>query len=393
MITNYTVLSDELAAQVENLTGSKTVYGMLTPISLANILTSCGAQTAISCIPYALGDNVATTQAMGLAMLQYYLPVWNSLNPNDTNPSTILGWLDFILSGQNTSSQRVDYCGNDISGPEIIPPAQVLDLLDQVQTSVDALSALGDHTTFTFYISNTGPLAPSQITSIQANTNVIQFDSAGVLDTVRATATGITNYTARLIPDALAMDQYVNDQFTYDSLSPYVYRVVWKTVGDTAYIVNYRTQALRMYAQALTACVTQVLYGLNVSTTAIHSSLRQVQFHYNNYLAQLLQPTFVLNNQTRYGNLPATTAVNNAAGNERASLLRTESYIRSFDIDSNNVLSYAERLALENSLSATLIASRSTVGAALADGYFTTLIGYTDTTDQLLQILSVYLNL
>jgi hypothetical protein len=118
-----------------------------------------------------------------------------------------------------------------------------------------------------------------------------------------------------------------------------------------------------------------------------------MQVYYNEFLAQNLHPIYTQSNQARFGNIPSVQASADAASNERASLLRNEAYVRTFDVDSNNVLSSAERLALENSLSDALIAPRQTVGAAVADGYWTTLISYTETPDLLQQILSVYLNL
>lgn len=419
MFTTYGMIDDGtgdnsgLLAQLEGLTGNRVAYGQNTPIYFPDIVSGCGPQTAISCLPYAVQEYIPTAQVIGVEMVKLYNDIWRAIFPDDSRPFDLLYYLELIISGQNTViPNRVDYCGNDLGGATLITNNQLQDILDNLQAKMDALDYTGHFTRFTFYIANdTGPINAETLASWRSvggnpsSVTITDDDVANpVVDRSQSLITGVHGlYVERSIASAIEIDQYVNDTFDYDEgQSPYYYRVTFQRPYSTeAGLYDYANTAAQWFFLALKTATKQVMNETGVNLSSVYTYLRNARVDYNNFQQQTIRPLLTSVNQMSNGLVPVESTGNaalDAAGqfvrdaglNRRAQLLRDPVYVDQFDTNLTGSISAVERVAMENDVKTEMQTARRDAAQSFMAGFQAQFDTYSANVDDLGAIIILY---
>lgn len=368
--TNYSLLyssAPSIAQQVIRFTGNPAIYGYETPINISDLVTGLNTQVALSTIPYCTTPTVVVGQNLGISMVEQLLYIWGTVFNGDTSLQQFLYMLNLYVNFNVTSPDRFDYCGKDLGGSQLFTIAQLQSQLTAILAKINALNLVAVPQTYYTMIENPTqvPLTPAIEAAIVPGTTKVTFPQDPTTGIIGINGT----YILHQIPDAIALDQYVQNTFIYSTDTVDFYQVSYNPLTlstgasggsnpETAY--NNLNQAAVWLGQAAQAAFNQVLEGTNAYLTSIYSYLLSAISDYQAYLLAPIIQTFSSINQAATGgfNPPSTQtgvpsidsvgqAMLDAGLNARAVLLRTYLYVLAFDKNGDNIIEPSERITME----------------------------------------------
>lgn len=169
----------ELVQRIEEFTGSRLVYGLNTPIYIADIATNLGLETGTTALYYATESPIEAAKTIALEWIKAHLSLWNSLQPGNNRILDLTYYLEqYRLSTGTEIEPRLDYCGDPIPGSDAnIWLAQInsrITLLTNLYNSIDP----GDYSppVYEFLWANSGPGASNPPPDFTVVDSVGRFD-------------------------------------------------------------------------------------------------------------------------------------------------------------------------------------------------------------------------
>jgi len=408
--TNYTLLTaDEdydtlMIQQIEGFTGAKEIYGFGTPINLVDILDNCGPEITLNCFANATTDTSELGKVIAIEWVKAHVYAYALALPGDSRPFDLMYYLELFLAGENDQiPERLDYCGNNLSGSGLITTNQLEDVENNIQAAIDALSLDRDETIYTMVVQNNGQMTEEQYAA-QLGGNIISIDRGNEInDPAWAIPNGTPGYIEQNTATILASnpDYFLQTEFSYDAASPYFYVIRYQQQGGGNVLVNFAKRGAQSIGEAAIFTSQQVREDTASLLPTIFNAVRSGVEDYNAAQRVNLKPKLTRYQQFANG-LPAINsgvpeweldgqAVYDAGTNVRAALLRDASFLATFDVDSSGTLNAAERLAAELGLQDAVLNARRAAGQALYDDVFALFQSFTGTTDTLVSIFRTYL--
>lgn len=385
----------QLVSRIDGMTGNPAFYGLNTPIYLSDIANNIGVDAACTALPYAVGITAETSQQIAVNMLSTSLYTWQTIFPGDTIVSRLLGLLQLVIEGTPNLSGTIE------------------GLLTTAQALVTPLSYVGSLPTYTVMYQNIGPLTVSYLLDVLGielpgggtpppvkNTLFTMTTNAfnnPTIDYSQAPITGVVEpYTPMPIMAAIAIDQYVNQQFTYNlDETPYYYQLNYLNIEQSSVnLPNYTYGTATPYMTALTLVTNAILAGIDISVYPVYYTLRQAELFYSSLQQGNIQSTTVTLNQAETGVVPVNSTGNatvdaigqsiiNAGLTTRTALLRDYSYILPFDTSGDGMLEASERILLEKAVQVQMLASRTAAAQAAIASLSAEYLSFNNTDDLL----------
>jgi len=123
----------------QKLTGAYQQYGLDTPINVSDILTYCGAQTAIYALDCLLPITLGIEQAAGFDMINAWLSIWNTYLPTNQIMSHLLADTLTLQAGIAMLPVSLNACGDVVSTLSGITESSVLAEAANLQSFVQSL--------------------------------------------------------------------------------------------------------------------------------------------------------------------------------------------------------------------------------------------------------------
>jgi hypothetical protein len=408
--TTYNLLIDDdtdsnFIQQMESITGAKEVYGLDTPINLIDVLDNLGLEPTMTCFYRSTTDNTELSKVIGIAWVNAHNYAYAATLPDDSRVNDIMYYCSLYLQ-EGAITPRVDYCGNDLTGPGLIPLSQITDLAASILATISALPLIQQATSYLMLIANTGPMTDAQYNSYLNGGQVIAINRTPIIDPAIQVPNGTTGYTEQSI-SALSSnpDVFVNVNFTYTSDSTYYYLATWQnqsTNGSgTSIIPAYGNRSAYEIGQAAIYASQQITDDTGFLLAQICNQIRVAIADYNQQQLSLLAPKRSRYQQFASG-IPATGSgiaewdadgqtVMDAGLNKRAELLRDPAFLATFDTDFSGSLSSAELVNAEKAVQAEMLTARKAAGQALYDAVNAQFVALDTITDTLAAVMRPYL--
>lgn len=362
LYTTFQILEDSeendgLMQRIEEVVGSRVVYGMNTPIPMETLATDVGLETASIAIVYSVDDPNEASKTIAMEWLRANQGVWNNTYPGLPYINDMIYFLEqYRLNTGTTQEPRVDYCGDPIPGSGVnIFLVQINDLitvLTNLYNSIDPADY--DPPVYETYFYNSTISLPSGSGWTSYPTDYT--------DPVGSAINDLPGYTTGSVAEMMAEDELVGQTgFTYDPNNKRRFdRGVYQRPNqDFEQTLDQGKMAIRAYIEAV---ILTAQWVIGDTTAALATIYRLIDRSYSMYADQqqlYLDP--LLSRIREIANLglsPAITEIpewqqymdiiTNEELNLRAGLLRDPVFVNDYgDTDLSGFLTEAERIALE----------------------------------------------
>jgi hypothetical protein len=365
----------DLIYKLERYIGSQAIYGIDTPISILDIMEHIDVETGALCLGYVSGiDNLRST--MAIECLRAHLTPWDDLFPGDTRVRDLLDLLTlYIQTKNNPVVPRLDSCGDPIPGfYGTVSPNQITDLLALIQASSDALDLTGIIYEYSYWGSYSIVNHPSDWWYVDVR-------NRHSYDPTTYPALVLTSYTSQTIATKMAddPDYYFRESYeqfdtqTNPSYTGYMSIIHASIAGPYASApVDYAKVACQLLVAQLSQAVMMTLYDGDLFLSIVmgikeymRNYATEQRFKLQSVLDRLYNLTSGKWAKTVYPPDAYTANVEqqiiDVGLNLRAALLRSVTYVNSFDSNASGTISATERVTMENDVRAQMVAARATL--------------------------------
>jgi hypothetical protein len=361
LYTTFQILVDSeensgLIQRIEEIVGSRVVYGMNTPIPMQTLSNGIGLELASSAIVYSVDDPDEISKTIAIEWLRANQGVWNNTYPGLTHINDMLYFLEqYRLNTGSTEDPRVDYCGDPIPGSDAnVFLAQINDLITVLNGIHDGLDPADYNPPVfeTYFYNSSGSLD-----NLGAGWTVTVTNYT---DPVGSSINDLPGYTTTAISELEENDALVgHDGFTYDPNNKRRFDRGVYTRPNQEQTLDQGKLAIRAYIEAV---VLTAQWVIGETTAALATVYRLIDRSYRMYAEQQQLYLDPLLNRIReiahLGLSPAITeipewqpymdAIMNEELNLRAGLLRDPVFVNDYgDTDLSGFLTKAERINLE----------------------------------------------
>lgn len=398
---------------MENVTGSRFIYGLDTPISMLDIMNGAGIITALECFYAATTDVTILAGVIGFAFCSAYQTVWDSLTLDADSRYAQIIYLAGLLQDVQISTGRLDYCGDPIDSAGAVSVAQIEDRIDSLQNTADNISTVMISPTypiqagsFQFFYNTDGlgnriPPVDIPIPNGQGG-NLLPSDL--VSDPILSEGAGLPprGYIETNIVHDLSLDP---DFFLKEVLNSFAHKSpnpqwgTWYPLNRPS-VPNNVNMAISAFANAAALAAQQVTAG-NENLAAIGQLIQQGVANYaiSQRLILSLQMNYLIGvgtgAGTPYAPFPGSEAIaTQIIAAENASIitkLRNVGYVSSFDTDFSAGLSASEFEAMLTDLNGIMKTARGDSTLPFFQGIQAQFYDYVNMTADLETIFATYI--
>lgn len=356
------------------LTGGRLAYGLDVPIYLVDILDHVSIASWAICMEHASEDTRDLMKNIAIAMIRDHMILWSSYTQGNDYLIKLMDYCDLYLTASTEANIRIGPCGKPIPGDGLTNWSALIDeQILKIEAYVEAFTsgAMEPSIVLRNWAVNGGPWTQAGVDAYQGTYRHILPEPMNVIealelqDEVGELSTYVPD-VAHPITDLLISDpdSWVRDSLAWDSVTIGGQSgwgmILENIVQSSVNALSHHGQLSAVACSKAAICVAYMVKANFHSMGSVNTSLRhaymcftvhaRTQLHGMRIRAHSMLEAggkWAFDTYTSSEISVIENRVSSAGMAKRASLCRDEAFIRSFDINNDDILSMSERQAME----------------------------------------------
>ena len=400
---------EEIISRLEQLTGSRTIYGLDTPISIRDIADNLELSTALICIGYSNEDIVGIVTNLCADAITEYKFIWDYVFPSDSRLFDLvyysLQYLNTIVAPEQT---RFDYCGNPLVSASSFLDDNLASYADNFETYLGTLTDIGTPQQFyrsVFTVGVTeytnpnytlidGPVLDWMQSTYLPNFQQVQFSIEDIFYGVRG--------PSFLVQSEGLTERTITEAPTQETFPPMYSGISYRNWDSATPLKDQIRQAAITLGYAAVTLARSVLFaskdpvGILASVQTAYSLWTQGKMkEADNNLGRIsvMMDAAAAPVRALVGTYDEIEAqIYDAGIQRRIELLNSLAYIQSFDVNQSGFLSTSERGTMELDLRRQMLTARRSKASQLRDAVQNEITEFINSEADIQSIFNLYID-